>query len=159
MPTALIEAIENHRGGLHRALDRVEALVGAPKAADELAAAIETVRRKLLAHESSSERLVVLPLRHLHLLDPGQLAELGDELDQLSRAAVRLSSGTPDARAVAAFVVAVREHIEREARSIVPTARSALAEGRLSAVPRRYVEEVYERQGDAEAHWAEEWLG
>jgi hypothetical protein len=159
MPTALIEAIDSHRGGLHRALDRVEALVGTPTAVDELVAAIETVRRKLLAHKSTSERLVVHPLRHLRLLDPAQLAVLGDELDQLSRDAVRLTSRTPDARAVAAFVIAVRDHIEREARAVVPAARSALADGRLSAVPRWYVEEVYGRQGDPEAHWADEWLG
>ena len=109
----------------------------------------ETVRRKLLAHEFTVERFVVGPLRDLTVLDAGQLAALGDELDQLSQ----------DAEAVAAFVRDVPTHIERKTRAVAPAARSALAEGRLSPVPRWYVEEVYGQQGDPGAHPPEEWLG
>ncbi|MCG6922601.1 MAG: hypothetical protein LJF15_16165 [Acidobacteria bacterium] len=159
MPMALIETIDSHRGGLLRALDKVEALVGAPTTGDELVAAIETVRHKLLAHEVTAGRFVVGPLRHLHLLDDRELDALGDERDQLSQEAVRLVNGRPDARAVAAFVLAVRDHVERKALAVAPVARSALAEGRLSPVPRWYVEEVYAEQGDPEARPPEEWLG
>jgi hypothetical protein len=155
----LIEAIDGHHRGLLRTLDKVEVRVTAPAPADELAAAIEAVRHKLLAHEVTAGRFVVGPLRHLHLLDDGELDELGDELDQLSQDAVRLSSGEPDAGAVAAFVRRIRDHIERMARAVEPAARSAVAEGRLSAVPRWYVEEVYWLQGGPGPRPPEEWLG
>jgi len=159
MPMALIETIESHHGGLLRALDEVEALVAAPTTTDGLAPAIEEVRRELLAHELTAERFVVGPLRHLHLLDAEQLATLADELARLSRDAAKLTCGKPDIAAVAAFVRHLRDHIERKARAVVPTARSALADGRLSPVPRWYVEEVYALQGGPAARWPEEWLG
>lgn len=159
MPKALVQTIDAHHRGLLRALDQVEALVVAPTTGHELAAAIEAVRRKFLAHELTAERFVVGPLRHLHLLDDRELDALGADLDQLSGDAVRLISGEPDAAAVAAFVRGVRDHIERKTRAIVPAARSAVAEGRLAAVPRWYVEEVYGRQGGPGARPPEEWLG
>jgi hypothetical protein len=159
MPMALIETIDSHHGGLLRALDAVEALVAAPTTPDELTAAIEEARRKLLAHEQTAERFVVGPLRHLHLLNADQLAVLEDELDRLSREAVRLTCGQPDVAAVAVFVRCVRDHIERKAQAIVPTACSALANGRLATVPRWYVEEVYAQQGGPGARPPEEWLG
>lgn len=159
MPMALAETIDSHHGSLLRALDEVEALVEAPTAGDEIPTAIETVRRRLLAHELTAERFVVGPLRDQHLLDAHQLAALGDELDRLSADAVGLAGGQPDAVAVTAFVRRVRGHIERKARAVVPAARSALADGRLSAVPRWYVEEIYGLQGGPGARPPEEWLG
>ncbi len=159
MPMALADTIDSHHGSLLRALDEVEALLEATKTGDELPTAIETVRRRLLAHELTAERFVVGPLRDLHLLDADQLAALGDELDLLSKDAVALALGKPDGAAVAAFVGRVRAHIERKAGAVVPAARSALADGRLSAVPRWYVEEIYELQGGPGARPPEEWLG
>lgn len=155
----LIEMIDSHHGGLLPALDEVEALVAAPTAFDELAAAIEEARRELLAHELTTERFVVGPLRHLRLLDAQELATLRDELDRLSGDALELTCGRPDTAAVAAFLRRVRDHIERKARAVVPTARSALADGRLSAVPPWYVEEVYGLHGGPVARQPEEWLG
>ena len=159
MPMALAETIDGHHGSLLRALDEVEALIEASTTGDELPTAIETVRRRLLAHELTAERFVVGPLRDLHLLDAGQLAALGDELELLSEDAIGLALGKPDGAAVAAFVRRVRAHIERKARAVVPTARSALADGRLPAVPRWYVEEIYGLQGGPGARPPEEWLG
>ena len=159
MPMALAETIDSHHGSLLRALDEVEALIEAPTAGDELPTVVETVRRRLLAHELTAERFVVGPLRDLHLLDTDQLAALGDELDRLSADAVGLAGGKPDVAAVAALVRRVRAHIERKARAVVPAARSALADGRLSAVPRWYVEEIYGLQGGPGARPPEEWLG
>jgi len=98
-------------------------------------------------------------LRDLHLLDAHQLAALGDELDRLSADAVGLAGGPPDSAAVATFLRRVRGHIERKAWAVVPAARSALADGRLPAVPRWYVEEIYGLQGGPGARPAEEWLG
>ncbi len=159
MPKALVETIDNHHRDLLRALDRVEALVRAPTTGNELAAAIETVRRRLLAHELTAERFVVGPLRDLHLLVDGELDGLGAELDQLSQDAVRLGSGEPDAEAVAAFVRDARNHIQRKTEAVAPAAHAAAAAGRLSAVPRWYVEEVYGQQGDPGTRPPEEWLG
>jgi hypothetical protein len=159
MPMALIETIDSLHGGLLQALDEVEALLAPPATPDELTAAIEEARRELLAHELTAERFVVGPLRHLHLLDAEQLAALGDELDRLSREAIGLTCGRPDVAAVRVFVRRVRDHIERKARAVVPTARSALADGRLSAAPRWYVEEVYGLRGGPVARWPEKWLG
>jgi hypothetical protein len=84
---------------------------------------------------------------------------LSDELDRIAFDAARLTSHAPDAGAVAAFVRATRDHIERKTRAVVPVARSALADRRLPAVPRWYVEEVYGQQGGPGAHPPEEWLG
>jgi len=159
MPMALAETIDSHHGSLLRVVDELETLIEAPTTGDELATAIETVRRRLLAHELTAERFVVGPLRHLHMLNADQLAALGEELDRLSEDAVGLACGTPNVAAVAAFVRRVRAHIERKARAVVPAARSALADGRLSAVPRWYVEEVYGLQGGPGARPPEEWLG
>ncbi len=159
MPKVLVETIDSHHRSLLRALDRVEGLLRAPASGDEVAAAIETVRRGLLAHELTAERFVVGPLRDLHLLVDGELDALGSELDHLSEEAVRLGNGEPEAEAVAAFVREVRDHIERKTRAVGPAAQAAAAEGRLTAVPRWYVEEVYGQQGDPEARPHEEWLG
>jgi len=159
MPRALVETIDSHHRHLLRALDRVEALLQAPTSGDELAAAIETVRRRLLAHERTAERFVVGPLRGLRLLEGGELDALRAELDQLSQDAVRLTEGEPDAEAVAAFVRDARRHIRRKTRAVAPAARAAAAAGRLSAVPRWYVEEVYGQQGEPGARPPEEWLG
>ncbi|MCG6927189.1 MAG: hypothetical protein LJF30_18020 [Acidobacteria bacterium] len=159
MPEVLVEAIDSHHRALLRSLDQVDALAAAPSPAHELAAAIEAVRHSLLAHEVTAGRFVVGPLRHLHLLDEGQLDAFGDELEQLSEDAVRLASGEPDAAAVAAFVRRVRDHIGRKAGAVEPAVRSAVAEGRLSGVPRWYLDEVYEQQGGPGARPSEEWLG
>jgi hypothetical protein len=156
---ALADTIESHHEGLIRALDEVEALVGLPTTPIELVAAIEGARRELLAHELTIERLVVAPLRDLHILDTRLLATLADELDDLSWDALWLTCGKPEAQAVLAFVGRVRAHIERKARTVVPAARSALAEGRLPAVPRWYVDEVYGLQGGRAGPGSEEWLG
>jgi hypothetical protein len=159
MPMALIETIDSHHGGLLRALDEVEALLAAPTNREELMAAIEEARRELLAHELTAERFVVGPPRHLRLLDARELAALGHERDRLSRDGVQLSCGQPELAAVAVFVRRAREHIERKARAVVPTARSALADGRLPAGPRWYAQEVYGLQGGPVEAWPEEWLG
>ena len=159
MPRALVETIHAHHLGLLRALDEVERLVRASTTSRELTAAIEAVRRMLLAHELTAERFLVGPLRHQHLLDDRELDALRAEIDQLSEDAVRLSSGEPDAAAAAAFVRDARHHIGRRTRAIAPAARAAAAEGRLPAVPRWYVEEAYGQQGDLEARPPEEWLG
>jgi hypothetical protein len=159
MPQVLVETIDSHHRELLRALDRVEALVRAPRSGDELATAIETVRRSLLAHELTAERFVVGPLRDSHLLVDGELDALRAELDQLSQDAVRLGNGEPAPEAVAAFVRDARRHIQRKTRAVAPAARAAAAAGRLSAVPRWYVEEVYGQQGDPGARPPEEWLG
>ena len=92
-------------------------------------------------------------------MDAHQLAALGDELDRLTRDAFGLTSGQPDIAAVAAFLRRVRDYVERKARAVVPTARAALADGRLPAVPAWFVDEVYGLQGGAVGHWPEEWLG
>ena len=159
MPLTLGETIAGHHRGLLRALEKIEALVGTPGTDHDLAAAIETVRRKLLAHELTAERFVVGPLRRLHLLDERELGTLADERDQLSQDAVRLTSRRLDAGSVDAFVRGVRHHIEGRIRAVGPAARSAALEGRLPAVPLWYVEEVYGQHGDAGAHCPEEWLG
>jgi hypothetical protein len=159
MPKALIETIDNHHGGLLRALDELEALVGGPTPGDEIAAAIGAVRRRLMAHELTAERFVVGPLRHLHLLDAGQLAALADELDQLVSDAASLTVAHPDPEAAIVFIRAARDHIDRKTRTVVPIARSALAQGRLPAVPAWYVEEVYGLQGSPGVRPPEEWLG
>jgi hypothetical protein len=159
MPMALIETIDSQHGALLRALDEVDALVAAPTTAEQLAGAIEEARRELLAHALTAERFVVGPLRHLHLLDARQLAALAAELDGLSGDALRLACGPPDLAAAAVFVRGVREHVERKTQVIMPAARSALAEGRLSSVPGWYVEELYARQGGPAATWPEQWLG
>jgi hypothetical protein len=159
MPEILAEALGSHHRGLLRALDEVDALAAAPAPAAELAAAIEAVRHSLLAHEVTVGRFVVGPLRHLHLLDGQQQDALGNELDRLSEDAVRLTSGEPDAGAVVTFVRRVRDHMERKARAVGPAVRSAVAEGRLSAVPRWYLDEVYGQQGGPGARPSEEWLG
>ena len=159
MPMTLVETIDNHHRDLLRALDEVEALVAAPAPVDELAAAVEAVRHSLLAHEVTAERFVVAPLRHLHLVNNRELDALRDERDQLSQDAVHLTGREPDAEAVTAFVRRVREHIGRKVRAVQPAARYAVAEGRLSAVPRWCIDEVYERQGGPGIRPSEEWLG
>ena len=159
MPMTLIEIVDGHHGRLLRALGDIEALLTTPGSPRDLAGAIETLRRELLAHDLTAERFVVGPLRHQHLLDVGELAALGAELDQLSGDAVGLEVGEPDHAVVAGFVRRVRDHIERKARAVVPAARSAVAGGRLPAVPRWYVEEVYGQQGGPGERPAEEWLG
>jgi hypothetical protein len=159
MPTALADAIEEHHGDLRRAVERVEACLQAGTTGDELAAAVETVRRGLLAHDLTAERFVVGPLRHLHLLETDRLSALEQEAHHLSRDALVLIHGEPDRAAVAAFAQRLRDHIERKARIVVPTARAALASGRLESAPRWYVEEIYELQGGRPGSWAEEWLG
>lgn len=159
MPMTLVETIDTHHRDLLRALDEVEALVAASAPADELGAAVEAVRHSLLAHEVTAERFVVAPLRRLHLLNSRELDALGDERDELSQDAVRLTTGEPDAGALAAFVRRVREHIVRKARAVEPAAHYAAAEGRLAAVPRWRIDEVYERQGGPGARRSEEWLG
>jgi len=159
MPMTLIETIDSHHRGLLRALEQVEELASTPESAGELAAAIEAVRHSLLAHEVTAGQFLVGPLRHLRLLDDKQLDALGDELDQLSREAVRLASGEPDLGAITTFVLEARRHIERKARAVAAAARAAIAEGRLPAVPRWYVDEVYDQQGGPGARPPEEWLG
>jgi hypothetical protein len=159
MPMALADTMDSHHEGLLRALDDLEVLVATSAARDELIPAIEEARRELLAHELTAERLVVAPLRRLHVLDTRQLAVLADELNDLSWDALRLTCGKPEVRGVLSFVRRARAHIERKARTVVPAARSALAEGRLPAVPRWYVDEVYGLQGGRAGPGSEEWLG
>jgi hypothetical protein len=159
MPKALVETIDGQHRGLLQALDRVEELARASSTGDELAGAIETARRELVAHELTAERFVIAPLRRLHLLKDGELDALGAELDRLSREAVRLEDGEPDAEAVAAFIRDARDHIERKTRAVGPTARAAARAGRLAAVPRWYVEEVYGHGGGPGGRPPEEWLG
>ena len=159
MPKALVETIDSHHRNLLRALDRVEALVRTPTSRDQFAAAIEAVRRGLLGHELTAERFVVGPLCDLRLLVHGELDALGAELAHLSEEAVRLAVGAPDPEAIAAFLRDVRDHIERKTRAVGPAARAAAAAGRLPAVPRWYVEEVYAQHGDPDARPHEEWLG
>ena len=159
MPRALIETIDSHHGALLRALDRIEALASSSPHDEALATALDGLRRKLVAHERTAERFVVGPLRHLRLLDARQLAALGAELERLVDDGARLTSDTPAPSAVAAFVRAARAYIERKGQAVVPTARSALANGRLPDVPAWYVEEVYGLQGGPASRWPEEWLG
>jgi hypothetical protein len=159
MSTTLADAIEEHHGDLRRAVERVQACLGTRKTDAELTAAIETVRRRLLAHDVTAERFVVGPLRHLHLLGADRIYALEDEAHRLSRDALVLSRGAPNRAAVAAFVQRLEDHIERKARMVVPTARAALSSGCLPPVPRWYVEEIYELQGGRSGSWAEEWLG
>jgi hypothetical protein len=159
MPTPLVDAMEEHDGDLRRAVEWVDACLGAGKTPDELTAALETVRRRLFAHDVTAERFVVGPLRHLHVPEADRLCALEDEAHGLWRDALVLARGEPDRAAVAAFVRRLRDHIERQARIVVPTVRAALASGRLTPVPRWYVEEIYELQGGRSGSWAEEWLG
>jgi hypothetical protein len=159
MPMTLADAINDHHAELLRAVEQVEACLAARTTGDELTAAIETVRRGLLAHDLTAERFVVAPLRDLRLLDADRLAALEHEADRLSQDAIGLARGQPDRAAVAAFVRRIRAHVERKARTVVPAARSALAGGRLTPVPRWYVDEVYGLQGGGSESWAEEWLG
>jgi hypothetical protein len=156
---ALIGTIESQHGRLCGALDTLEALVEAAAPEDELRRAVAAVRRTLMAHEVTAERFVVGPLRILRLLDAEQLSALRDELDDLHDESARLATAAADAGAVAHFARATRDHIERKSRAIVPTARVALREGRLPAVPEWFVDEFYALQGGPAESWAEEWLG
>jgi hypothetical protein len=159
MPMALAETIDIHHEDLLRTLDEAETLIEARAPGDALPRAVGTVRRRLLAHRLTAERFVVGPLRQLQLLDPHELADLDDELDHLTRDAVSLTSGRPDVTAVAAFLRRVRAHIERKARAVVPTARFALGDGRLTAVPGWRLDEFYGLQGGPSERRPEEWLG
>lgn len=159
MPMILVETIDSHHRDLLRALGEVEELVAASAPADELAAAVEGVRHSLLAHEATAERFLVAPLRRLQLVNNRELDALGDERDRLSQDALQLTSGEPAAEALDAFVRRVREHIARKARAVEAAARYAVAERRLSAVPRWCIDEVYEGQGGPGTRPSEEWLG
>ena len=163
MPMTLVETIDLHHAALGRALDQIEALVSSSRHDDALATALDGLRRTLVAHELTTERFVVGPLRHLRLLDARQLAALGAELEQLADDAARLTltfeEDEPDPGAVTAFIRAARAYMERKGQVVVPAARSALANGRLPNVPAWYVEEVYGLQGGPAPRWPEEWLG
>lgn len=159
MPMTLIERIGAHHEDLVAALEQLEVLARSSTPDVVLPAKLDALRHRLLAHELTTDRLVVGPLCRLRLLDAGEFDRLGDELTRLAERADGLSRSQPDAEAVRALVEAIRHHLERRARALDPAARSALAEGRLSRVPGWYVEDVYELHGGPVAHTPEEWLG
>lgn len=152
---ALIQMIESERRELLERLDRLEALVETRAGRGETLSALEDVRRALLAHHRTEERFVVAPLRDQQLLDTEQLGSLHAELDDLTGDAARFLGQNPPPEVLAAFIGAVRAHVERQARVIVPVARGALDAGRLPAAPAWCVEEVYGQRGT----WPEQWLG
>jgi hypothetical protein len=155
----MIGSIERQHRELLRSLERLEALVRARGSCEELAHAIEDVRREMLAHELTAERFIVGPLCRLHHLDANVARELRAELDDLAADALRLVTDDPGRRAIEDFVGAARRHIEHQARRIVPAAQDALARGELPAAPAWCVDEAFGPGGGPAVSWPEQWLG
>jgi hypothetical protein len=155
----MIGSIESQHRGLLRALELLEGLAEVCRTRDELAHAVEELRRALLAHELTAERFILTPLRRLRRLDADAATALRAELDDLAADALRLATGDPDAGAVTDFAAATRKHIERQAELVVPVARDALAHGELPSVPAWCVDEAFWLRGGPAESWPEQWLG